>query len=340
MSKPQDDAPRVLVTGGAGYVGSHACKALKAAGFVPVTYDSLIRGHRELVLYGPFEGGDIRDESRLAGVLARHSPVAIMHFAALAYVSESVAEPWLYYDNNVVGTLTLIEAARKAGIQAFIFSSTCATYGTPAHKPISEDEPQAPINPYGRAKLAAEFALRDIGDACGLRSVMLRYFNACGADPSGEIGELHDPEPHLIPRVLMAAAGEIDAIDVFGTDYPTADGTAVRDYIHVCDLADAHVSALRYLQGGGRTTALNLGTGRGHSVREVIEAARRATGRNIAVRYGARRAGDPATLVAEASRARVTLGFVPRWLDIEATIASAWEWRARGGLAARQNRSI
>jgi len=340
MSATADNVPRVLVTGGAGYVGSHACKALKAAGFVPIAYDSLIRGHQELVRYGPLEEGDIRDAARLDNVLARHRPVAVMHFAALADVAESVAEPWLYYDNNVVGTLTLIEAARKAGIEPFVFSSTCATYGAPAHQPISEEAPQAPINPYGRAKLAAEFALRDMGNACGLRSVMLRYFNACGADPSGEIGELHDPEPHLIPRVLMAATGEIDAIDVFGTDYPTPDGTAIRDYIHVCDLADAHVAALRYLQAGGGTTAVNLGTGRGHSVREVIEAAKRATGRNIPVRYGDRRAGDPPALVAEASRARVTLGFVPRWLNIEATIASAWAWRARNGHAAQENRSI
>jgi UDP-glucose-4-epimerase GalE len=337
MSSSPIDAPRVLVTGGAGYIGSHACKALRAAGFVPVTYDSLIRGHRELVRYGPLEEGDIRDAARLAEVLARHGVIAVMHFAALAYVSESVAEPWLYYDNNFVGTLTLIEATRKAGIEAFVFSSTCATYGAAADQPISEDAPQAPINPYGRAKLAAEFALRDTGNACGLRSVMLRYFNACGADPSGEIGELHEPEPHLIPRVLMAAAGEIDAVDVFGTDYPTPDGTAIRDYIHVCDLADAHVAALRYLQAGGGTIALNLGTGRGHSVREVIDAARRATGRDIPVRYGKRRAGDPPTLVAEASQARATLDFVPRWLDIEAAIASAWAWHARRGQTAQRS---
>jgi len=316
----------VIVTGGAGYVGSHAAKALKAAGLVPVVYDNLSRGHRALVRYGPFEQGDISDTARLAEVFSRYKPVAIMHFAAFAYVGESVSQPWLYYENNFVGALRLIEAARTAGIDKFIFSSTCATYGVPERQPIAEDAAQLPINPYGRSKLMVEFALRDFGEACGLRSVSLRYFNASGADPSGEIGELHDPEPHLIPRVLMAAGGALDAIDVFGTDYPTPDGTAVRDYIHVCDLADAHVAALRYLGAGGGTTALNLGTGRGHSVREMIAAAKRGTNRDIPIRYGPRRAGDPPVLVADASLARKTLGWQAKWLDIEAVIASAWKW--------------
>lgn len=330
MNDPRHDTPRVLVTGGAGYIGSHACKALKDSGLVPVTYDNLSRGHRALVRYGPLEVGDIRDAARLDDVLARHRPTAIMHFAAFAFVGESVSEPWLYYENNFVGALTLLEAARRAGIDKFVFSSTCATYGIPERQPIAEDAPQAPINAYGRSKLMVEFALRDYAGASPLRSVMLRYFNACGADPSGEIGERHDPEPHLIPRVLMAAAGDIDAIDVFGTDYPTPDGTAVRDYIHVCDLAEAHVAALRYLQAGGSTVALNLGTGRGHSVNEVIAAAERATGRNIAVRTAPRRAGDPPTLVAEPSRAKAVLGFEPRWLDLQTIIASAWTWQQNG----------
>jgi UDP-glucose-4-epimerase GalE len=319
----------VLVTGGAGYIGSHACKALKSAGFLPVTYDNLSRGHRELVRFGPLEEGDIRDGGRLADVFVRHRPVAVMHFAALAYVAESVAEPFLYYDNNFTGALTLIEATRNAGVEQFIYSSTCATYGAPERQPISEDTPQAPVNAYGRSKLMTEFALRDAGVAYGMRSVTLRYFNACGADPSGEVGEHHDPEPHLIPRVLAAAAGEIDAIDVFGTNYPTPDGTAVRDYVHVCDLADAHVASLLYLQAGGAPAALNLGTGRGHSVREVIDAAIRATGRNIPVRYGDRRAGDPPALIADASRARSALGFEPKWLDMEKIISSAWNWHLR-----------
>jgi UDP-glucose-4-epimerase GalE len=329
MTASLQEAPRVLVTGGAGYVGSHACKALKAAGLLPVTYDNLCRGHRELVHFGPLEEGDIRDAARLDEVMSRHAPIAVMHFAALAYVGESVSEPWRYYENNLAGSLTLIEAARRANIDKFIFSSTCATYGTPEHQPISEDAVQAPINAYGRSKLAVEFALRDYGIAGGLRSVMLRYFNACGADPSGEMGEMHDPEPHLIPRVLMAAAGEIDAIGVFGTDYPTPDGTAVRDYVHVCDLAEAHVAALRYLQGGGGTVALNLGTGRGHSVREVIDSSKRVTARDIAVRFADRRPGDPPTLVADASLAKATLGFEPKWLDMDAIVASAWKWQQR-----------
>jgi UDP-glucose-4-epimerase GalE len=329
MSSSSSDRPRVLVTGGAGYVGSHACKALKAGGLIPVTYDNLSRGHRALVRYGPFEEGDIRDSRRVAEVLSRHAPVAVMHFAALIYVGESVSEPWLYYDNNFIGALKLIEAVREAKIDNFIFSSTAAIYGAAARQPISEDAVQAPINAYGRSKLAVEFALRDYATACGLRSVMLRYFNACGADPSGEIGEMHDPEPHLIPRVLMAAAAGIDGIDVFGTDYPTPDGTAVRDYVHVCDLADAHVTALRYLQAGGQTIALNVGTGKGHSVREVIDSAKRVTGRDIAVRTGARRAGDPPALVADVSLAKSTLGFEAQWRDMDAIIASAWAWQAK-----------
>ncbi len=321
--------PAVLVTGGAGYIGSHACQALKAAGFCPVAYDNLSRGFPSLVRYGPLEDGDIRDRQRILQVIARYKPVAAMHFAAFAYVGESVQEPALYYRNNFVGALTLLDAMREAGIDKLVFSSTCATYGMPERQPISEGEKQSPINPYGRSKLMVEQALADYSAAYGLKSASLRYFNACGAHPSGEIGEMHDPEPHLIPRVLMAAKGAIGAIDVFGIDYPTADGTAIRDYIHVCDLADAHVAALRYLIAGGGTTALNLGTGRGHSVREVIDAAKRVTGRNIPVRYGPRRAGDPPELVADASLAQKKLGWSAQWLDIEAVIASAWKWHCQ-----------
>ena len=321
--------PFVLVTGGAGYVGSHACAALKEAGFTPVTYDNLSRGFRELVRFGPLEVGDIGDAARLAEVFAKYKPVAVMHFAAFAYVGESVTEPALYYRNNFVGAMILLDAMREAGLDKFIFSSTCATYGTPERQPISEDLPQSPINSYGRSKLMVEHLLRDYSAAYGLRSAALRYFNACGAHPSGEIGEMHDPEPHLIPRILMAARGEIDTIDVFGTDYPTPDGTAVRDYIHVCDLADAHVAALRYLQGGGETVALNLGTGRGYSVKEVIDAAARATNRRVPVRYADRRAGDPPMLVADARAAAQVLGFAPKWTDIERIVASAWAWHDR-----------
>jgi UDP-glucose-4-epimerase GalE len=319
----------VLVTGGAGYIGSHACQALKAAGFLPITYDNLSRGFPSLVRYGPLEEGDIRDERRLLDVIARHKPVATMHFAAFAYVGESVEQPALYYRNNFVGALTLIDTLRTAGIDKLVFSSTCATYGTPKHQPISETETQAPINPYGHSKLMVEHALTDYSGAYGFKSVSLRYFNACGAHPSGEIGEMHDPEPHLVPRVLMAAKGAIEAVDVYGTDYPTPDGTAIRDYIHVCDLADAHVAALRYLLAGGETTAVNLGTGRGHSVNEIIAASKRATGCDIPVRYAPRRAGDPPELVADASLARQTLGWSAQWLDIEAVIASAWKWHSQ-----------
>jgi UDP-glucose-4-epimerase GalE len=319
----------ILVTGGAGYIGSHACSALRDAGFEPVVYDNLSRGFRELVQFGGFEEGDILDSARLDQVLARHKPAAIMHFAAYAYVGESVGEPADYYRNNVFGALCLLEAMRRANMDKFVFSSTCATYGTPEKQPITEATPQAPINPYGRSKLMVEHILKDYSVAYGLRSVSLRYFNACGAHPSGLIGEMHDPEPHLIPRALQAASGELDALDVFGTDYPTPDGTAVRDYIHVCDLADAHIAALRYLLGGGETVQLNLGTGRGHSVNEIVEAVHRVSRRNVQVRYAARRAGDPPVLVADALRAREVLGFAPKWTDIDAVIESAWKWYGR-----------
>lgn len=319
----------ILVTGGAGYVGSHACKALAAAGHAPVVYDSLARGHRELVRWGPLEVGDLRDAARLDEVLARHRPAAVMHFAALAYVGESVQDPGLYYRNNVGGTLELLEAMRRAEIGALVFSSTCATYGIPERMPIDEDTPQRPINPYGATKLVIERALADFDAAYGLRSVSLRYFNAAGCDPDGETGEIHDPETHIIPRVLMAATGELGHVDIFGTDYPTPDGTCLRDYIHVADLAQGHVQALDYLERGGATTAINLGTGRAFSVREVIAAAERVTGRRIPVRETARRAGDPPVLVADARRARTTLGFAPRFTEIAPIVETAWRWHTR-----------
>jgi UDP-glucose-4-epimerase GalE len=262
-------------------------------------------------------------------VIAKYRPIAAMHFAAFAYVGESVSEPALYYRNNFVGALTLLDALRRAGIGHIVFSSTCATYGVPERQPIPESAAQAPINSYGRSKLMVEQVLADYSAAYGLNSVSLRYFNACGAHPSGDIGEMHEPEPHLIPRVLMAAGGEIEAIDVFGTDYPTPDGTAVRDYIHVCDLADAHVAALAYLQRGGETAAFNLGTGQGHSVKQVIDSARRVTDREFNVRYAQRRAGDPPTLVADASKANTVLGFEAKWRDLDAIIASAWTWHRK-----------
>jgi UDP-glucose-4-epimerase GalE len=319
----------ILVTGGAGYVGSHACKALAAAGHTPVVYDNLSRGHREFARWGPLEVGDLGDAAKLDAVFARHRIDAVMHFAALAEVGESVAQPALYYRNNVCGTLELLEAMRRAGVSRLVFSSTCATYGVPARMPITEDLPQQPINPYGATKLIIERVLRDYDVAYGLRSVSLRYFNAAGCDPDGEVGEDHEPETHLIPRVLMAADGILPRIDVFGTDYPTPDGTCLRDYVHVADLADGHVRALDYLQRGGASTAINLGTGRAFSVREVIAAAERVTGRRIPVHEARRREGDPPVLVADATRAREVLGFAPRFTAIEPIVATAWQWHER-----------
>jgi UDP-glucose-4-epimerase GalE len=320
------DKPTILVAGGAGYIGAHACEALARAGYVPVTYDNLSRGFRRLVRFGPLEDGDIRDRARLAEVIGRHKPTAVMHFAAMTYVGESVADPALYYDNNVAGTLALLDEARAAGVARVIFSSSAAVYGAPDAQPIAETAAKAPINPYGRTKLIIEEALADYGAAYDLRSVSLRYFNACGAHPSAEIGEMHDPETHLIPRALMAMLGRIERLDLNGTDYPTPDGTAIRDYIHVCDLADAHLAALRYLEVGGQTTALNLGLGRGYSNREIIDAVERVVGRPAPVRPGPRRAGDPPVLTADPSLARRTLGFEARWTDIDAIIETAWRW--------------
>jgi UDP-glucose-4-epimerase GalE len=321
--------PSILVTGGAGYVGSHACKALAAAGYTPVVYDNLGRGHRELVRWGPLEVGDLRDGAQLDEVFARHRPQAVMHFAAFAYVGESVQNPALYYRNNVGGTLELLEAMRRAGVGALVFSSTCATYGVPERMPISEEAEQRPINPYGTTKLVIERVLRDFDAAYGLRSVCLRYFNAAGCDPDGETGEIHDPEPHIIPRVLMAATGALPHVEIFGTDYPTPDGTCLRDYIHVADLAQGHVQALDYLQRGGAATAVNLGTGHAFSVREVIAAAEQVTARRIPVREAARRAGDPPVLVADATRARTLFGFAPRYTEIAPIVETAWKWHSR-----------
>ncbi len=325
-SSSQSEPPCVLVTGGAGYIGSHASEALARAGYLPVAYDNLSRGFERLVRFGPLEKGDIRDRDRLVEVMRRRRPAAVMHFAALTYVGESGENPALYYDNNVHGALTLLDAMRACGISRLVFSSTAAVYGLPEAQPIAETAVNAPINPYGRTKLMIEQALRDYDSAYGVRSAALRYFNACGAHPTEPIGELHEPETHLIPRALMAVLGEIPALDVMGQDYPTPDGTAVRDYIHVCDLGAAHVQALKYLEQGGETVSMNLGLGRGYSVTEIIDAVRRATGRDVPLRIAPRRAGDPPVLVADPSLARRRLGFEPAWTDIEAIIASAWRW--------------
>ena len=319
----------VLVTGGAGYIGSHACKALAAAGYEPVVYDNLVYGHREAVRWGPLEQGDTADEARLIEVIERYRPVAAMHFAAYAYVGESVTDPGKYYRNNVGGTVGLLEALRRCQVEHLVFSSTCATYGMPVTERIAEDHPQNPINPYGRSKMMVESVLRDYDTAFGLRSLSLRYFNAAGADPAGEIGENHDPETHLIPLILDAALGRRPNITVFGSDYDTPDGTCIRDYIHVTDLADAHVRALRVLQDGQPTGVMNLGNGAGYSVNEVIEAARRITAREIVSVAGERRPGDPDRLVAAAGRAAETLGWTPAYPDLDAIIGTAWDWHRR-----------
>jgi UDP-arabinose 4-epimerase len=318
--------PTVLVTGGAGYVGSHACKALAGSGFEPVALDNLVAGHDWAVKWGPFEQGDIGDRECLDALIERHSPVAVMHFAAFAYVGESVRDPGKYYRNNVAGTLTLLEAMRDHGVRHFIFSSTCATYGVPDRIPIPEDAPQAPINPYGASKLMVERILADFDTAHALRSVSLRYFNAAGADPDGELGEVHDPETHLIPLALDAAAGCGPELTVFGDDYDTPDGTCIRDYVHVSDLAEAHVLALRRLQDSDFSDALNLGTGKGASVLEVIGAVERATGKPVPRAVGPRRAGDPPVLVSEASRAIEALGWKPAHSDLDTIVSTAWAW--------------
>jgi UDP-arabinose 4-epimerase len=328
-----DPASRVvLVTGGAGYIGSHACKALSRAGYLPVTYDSLVYGHEWAVKWGPLERGDILDRRRLDDVIEQYRPAAIMHFAAFAYVSESVSNPGKYYRNNVVGSLNLLEAARDHGVQQFIFSSTCATYGIPDKLPITEDAPQRPINPYGASKLMVERMITDFGAAHDLRSVILRYFNAAGADRDGEIGESHDPETHLVPLVLDAASGRRTDVTIFGTDYATKDGTCVRDYIHVSDLADAHVKALDYLSAGGSSGVYNLGNGTGFTVQEVIDAVEKVSGVTVSTRYGDCRAGDPGVLISDASNARRHLGWQPSLTDLNDIIETAWAWHQRGSM--------
>ncbi len=319
----------ILVTGGAGYVGSHACKVLAHAGYRPLVFDNLSRGRREAVRWGPLVEGDLADMTRLSAALAEHRVSAVMHFAAYAYVGESVAEPALYYRNNLGGTLSLLEAMRHAGVNEIVFSSTCATYGTPDVVPIREDSPQRPVNPYGETKLAIERALHWYGQAYGVRSVALRYFNAAGADLDSEIGECHEPETHLVPLVLQAALGQRPQIDVYGTDYPTPDGTAIRDYVHVQDLALAHLRALERLREGGGNIAVNLGTGRGRSVREVIAAAEAATGRRVPVKAAPRRPGDPPALVADPSLAAEILGWRPQHSDLDTIIRSALAWQTR-----------
>jgi UDP-glucose-4-epimerase GalE len=315
----------ILVTGGAGYVGSHACKALAKAGYTPVAFDNLNTGHRELVKWGPLEVGDICDLEALKIVFARHKPAAVMHFAALTVVSESVAEPARYHRVNTGGTETLLDAMKGAGVRKLIVSGTCAVYGLPKDNPITENTTIAPINPYGESKHAMERRVAAAGDRDGLSWVVLRYFNAAGADPEGETGEWHEPETHLIPNILRAAAGVGEPLKMFGDDYPTPDGTCIRDYVHVNDIAAAHVAALDYLDKHPGGHIFNLGTGTGYSVRQVIDAARAVTGINIEIAIHARRPGDSAVLVADATRVKAALNWSPR-ATLHDQVKDAWTW--------------
>jgi UDP-glucose 4-epimerase len=325
--KTKGPTVRILVTGGAGYVGSHAARLLNRAGHEVWVYDNLSRGHRAAALPGKLIEGELSDQQRLVDTLGERKIDAVMHFAAFALVGESVADPAMYYRNNVLASLSLLEAMRMAGVWRIVFSSTTATYGAPERVPIPEDTPQHPINPYGFTKLAIEHALADYAAAYGLGYAALRYFNAAGASPDGHLGEDHDPESHLIPIVLQVALGQRDQITIFGEDYPTPDGTCIRDYVHVDDLGSAHLAALDRLEKG-KGLALNLGTGRGYSVREVIESCRRATGHPIPEKIGERRPGDPPALVADARKAREVLNWQPRYADIDSIVATAWRWHS------------
>ena len=319
------------MTGGAGYIGSHTVKHLLGLGEQILVLDNLTHGHREAL--DPKQvtliEGDLPKSSVVDKVLEEYKPEAVLHFAAYCYVGESVENPLKYYRNNLAAPLTLLEAMQEHGCQRFIFSSTCATYGNPQFMPMDETHPQEPVNPYGASKLMLERVLKDCETAWGLKSVFLRYFNASGCDPDGLIGEDHDPETHLIPRILMAARGDIDAITVFGTDYPTPDGTCIRDYIHVLDLARAHAMALNHLRSGGDSTAVNLGTGRGFSVKEIIEAVEEVTGKKVPVEYGPRRAGDPAELICQPAKAKAVLGWEAEHKDPKSHIQSAWNWMSQ-----------
>lgn len=324
--------PTILVTGGAGYIGAHAVLALKQAGYGVVVLDNLSFGHRELVedvLKVELVVGDTGDRALLEQLFSTREIAAVMHFAAFLQVGESVKEPSKYYQNNVVNTLTLLDAMRAAGLNKFVFSSTCATYGVPQFIPLTEDHPQSPINPYGMTKWMVEKILADFDQAYQFRSVAFRYFNAAGAEPSGLLGEDHAPETHLIPLVLLTALGKRDSVAIFGTDYDTPDGTCVRDYIHVLDLAQAHVLGLEYLLQGGESAAFNLGNGNGFSVKQVIETARAVTGKPISALEHPRREGDPAFLVGSSDRARQTLGWNPQYADLEQIISHAWQWHQK-----------
>jgi UDP-arabinose 4-epimerase len=317
----------ILVTGGAGFIGAHTCKALAGHGLQPIAFDNLSRGHRDMVQWGPLVEGDILKPADLDRAFQLHQPKSVIHFAALAYVGESVAQPLAYYQNNVSGLINVLDAMVRHGADTIVFSSSCTVYGIPDTLPIPETARRQPINPYGRSKLMCEQILAHVAAAHPLRVALLRYFNACGADPEGELSERHDPETHLIPLAIDAASGRGPPLPILGEDYPTRDGTCERDFIHVSDLAAAHVAALRHIANGADTLTLNLGTGRAYSILEIVSAIERVTGRKVPVIHAARRPGDPAALVADVARAERLLEFRPKYSDLETIIETTWRSR-------------
>jgi UDP-glucose 4-epimerase len=319
----------ILIVGGAGYIGSHLNKEISKKGYKTIVFDNLSYGHEKFVKWGIFERGDLGDIEDIRKVFKKYRIEAVMHFAAFTYVGESVEDPQKYYMNNVKNTLNLLQVMLEENVKYFVFSSTCATYGNPARIPITENHPQNPINPYGKSKLIVEEILKDYSDAYGLEYASLRYFNAAGADPDCEIGEMHDPETHLIPLVLDAASSKREDIKIFGTDYDTPDGTCIRDYIHVTDLADAHILALEYLQKGGKSDFFNLGNGNGFSVKEVIETARKITGKPIKEVEVERRPGDPPILIGSSKKAMEILKWKPKYYDLSRIIETAWKWHKK-----------
>jgi len=319
----------ILIVGGAGYIGSHTSKLLSKRGYKTVVFDSLVYGHREFAKWGEFVLGDLGDREQIRACFKKYQIEAVMHFSAFAYVNESVIDPAKYYRNNVANTLNLLDIMRELGVNKFIFSSSCATYGYPKEIPISENHPQSPINPYGKTKLMVEDILKDYDRAYGIKFINLRYFNAAGADPEGEIGEWHDPETHLIPLTIYAALGRRESIKIYGTDYPTQDGTCIRDYIHVFDLADAHIKALEFLQGKKESDSFNLGNDRGHSVREVVDMVRRKAGENFKIVESERREGDPPVLISDSRRAKGILGWTSQYDSLETIVETALHWHKR-----------
>ncbi len=331
--------PQILVTGGAGYIGSHTMRILRDQGFSPVCLDNLSTGYREFAGEFPLYQGDLNRPDDVDAVFSGQKIAAVIHFASHALVEESCRNPHKYYHDNILNTLNLLEAMRRHRVSQIVFSSSCATYGIPAHIPIGEDTPLDPVNPYGMTKVVIERILRDYGNAHGLRFVALRYFNAAGADPDGSIGEWHVPETHLIPRLLESAVNAAEEAEIYGSDYPTPDGTCIRDYIHVVDLGRAHVAALEHLSSGGGSESFNLGTGRGYSVRQVLDQVQKATGRPVSAKVKPRRPGDPPVLVADPEKAMKILGWAARCSSLAEIVESAWKWRCGpvcGSLAARR----